>query len=89
MNAVGAVNGLGPAAVATRLIRSLPFDVSPVDRVALCAAPVMLSVAPAATALTAISAIANGSSCVLAVRIMRSHVRDTRLFGSRSSALAG
>ena len=57
MIAGGAVAGLAAAALATRLMRSLLFDVSPLDPVALCAAPVLLAVvALAATALPAVRA---------------------------------
>jgi putative ABC transport system permease protein len=57
MIVAGAVAGLAAAALATRLMRSLLFDVSPLDPVALCAAPVILViVALAATALPAIRA---------------------------------
>jgi predicted permease len=57
MIVAGAATGLAAAAVATRLMRSLLFDVSPLDPVALCAAPVLLViVALAATALPAVRA---------------------------------
>lgn len=57
MIASGAVTGLAAAALATRLMRSLLFDVSPLDPVALCAAPMLLViVALAATALPAVRA---------------------------------
>ncbi len=57
MIAAGAAAGLAAAALATRLMRSLLFDVSPMDPVALCAAPVLLViVALAATALPAVRA---------------------------------
>jgi ABC-type lipoprotein release transport system permease subunit len=53
----GAVAGVAAAALGTRLMRSLLFDVSPLDPVALCAAPVLLAiVALAATALPAVRA---------------------------------
>ncbi|HEX5474703.1 MAG TPA: ADOP family duplicated permease [Vicinamibacterales bacterium] len=53
----GAATGLVAAALAARLMRSLLFDVSPLDPAALCAAPVLLAiVALAATALPAIRA---------------------------------
>jgi len=57
MIAGGAAAGLAAAALATRLMRSLLFDVSPLDPVALCVAPVLLAVvALAATALPAVRA---------------------------------
>jgi putative ABC transport system permease protein len=57
MIAGGAVTGLAAAALATRLMRSLLFDVSPLDPVALCVAPVLLVVvALAATVLPAVRA---------------------------------
>ena len=57
MIAGGAAAGLAAAALATRLMRSLLFDVSPLDPVALCAAPVLLAVlALAATAWPAVRA---------------------------------
>lgn len=55
--AAGAVAGVAAAALATRLMRSLLFDVSPLDPMALCAAPLLLVlVALAATALPAVRA---------------------------------
>jgi putative ABC transport system permease protein len=55
--AAGAVAGLAAAVLATRLIQSLLFDVSPLDPVAFCAAPVLLAiVALAATGLPAVRA---------------------------------
>jgi ABC-type antimicrobial peptide transport system permease subunit len=53
----GAIAGVAAAALGTRLMRSLLFDVSPLDPVALSAAPVLLAiVALAATALPAVRA---------------------------------
>jgi len=53
----GTVAGVAAAALGTRLMRSLLFDVSPLDPVALCAAPVLLAiVALVATALPAVRA---------------------------------
>jgi ABC-type antimicrobial peptide transport system permease subunit len=53
----GAAAGVAAAAIATQLIRSLLFDVSPMDPVALCAAPAVLAaVAVAAAALPALRA---------------------------------
>jgi len=53
----GAAAGVAAAAIATQLIRSLLFDVSPMDPVALCAAPAVLAaVALAAAALPALRA---------------------------------
>lgn len=57
MIAGGAIAGLAAAALATRLMRALLFDVSPLDPVALCGAPLVLAiVALAATALPAVRA---------------------------------
>jgi predicted permease len=57
MIAGGAAAGLAAAALATRLMESLLFDVSPLDPVALCAAPALLAiVALAATVLPAVRA---------------------------------
>ena len=57
MIAGGAAAGLAAAALATRLMRSLLFDISPLDPLALCAAPLLLAiVALAATALPAVRA---------------------------------
>jgi putative ABC transport system permease protein len=53
----GAVAGVAAAALGTRLMRSLLFDVSPLDPVAICAAPILLAtIALAATALPAVRA---------------------------------
>jgi len=53
----GAAAGVAAAAVATQLMRSLLFDVSPTDPLALCAAPAVLAVvALAAAALPAMRA---------------------------------
>ncbi|HKV98522.1 MAG TPA: ADOP family duplicated permease [Vicinamibacterales bacterium] len=53
----GALAGVAAALLSTRLMQSLLFDVSPLDPVAICAAPVLLAiVAIAATALPAIRA---------------------------------
>jgi putative ABC transport system permease protein len=53
----GAIAGVAAAVVATRLMRSLLFDVSPLDPIALFIAPVLLAiVALAATALPAMRA---------------------------------
>jgi putative ABC transport system permease protein len=53
----GAAAGVMAAALAMQLMRSLLFDVSPMDPVALCAAPAVLAlVALAAAALPAIRA---------------------------------
>lgn len=55
--ALGALTGLVAAALATRLMRSLLFDVSPTDPLALFAPPVVLAIVGfAATALPAIRA---------------------------------
>jgi putative ABC transport system permease protein len=53
----GAATGLAAAALATRLMRALLFDVSPLDPLAVCAAPVLLVIIGlAATALPAVRA---------------------------------
>jgi putative ABC transport system permease protein len=62
----GALAGLVAAALATRLLRSLLFDVSPLDPVAFFAAPLLLAIAAlAATALPAIRASRTAPSVCL------------------------